>query len=349
MVTQTLSFTQPVIDRPQHVVSYRVLLGLYIIIPLCLLLQGGDDLFFAGALKAALPSSPNHYLIFQLLFGIPHIIASAITLSSNMEYVQFFKTKLLLMTAFIVLFFGVGSLFIPYKVLYLITATWTVYHVLKQQHGIARGVYQLPNWAFNALLGLSVSAGVMIYVGIFLKKSFDLSQAALVQNTAAGLCLGLILVTILSQWHIKTRFGKVFLWANTLLVLSSFYLAMQQYYFLAILVPRLVHDSTAFIFYVTHDYNRHQQQPVNFIYRWANCAHIPIFMVLPLLAFGAAFGLQKYGDALISNLSLYVFDIEIRKAVTLGIIGYLSLMHYYTESFTWKQGSPYRRYIGFKK
>ncbi|MEQ1637399.1 MAG: hypothetical protein ABL903_11960 [Methylococcales bacterium] len=349
MSTQTLLFTQPVIDRPQFVVSYGVLLGLYAIIPLCILLQGCDQLFMDGTLKAALPSSPNHFLLFQVLFGIPHIVASAITLSSNVEYVQFFKFKLLSMTVFIVLFFGVGSLFIPYKVLYIITAIWTVYHVLKQQHGITRGVYQLPSWAFNSLLGLSVSAGVVIYIGIFLKKSLDLVQAAILQNSAIGLCLGLIFLTLLSQRYVKTQFGKVFLWANTLLVLSSFYLAMQQYYFLAILVPRLVHDTTAFIFYVTHDYNRHQQNADNFIYRWTNHCHIPIFIVLPLLAFGLAFVLQNYGDAFISNISHYLFDVEVRKASTLGLIGYLSLMHYYTESFTWKQGSPYRRYIGFKK
>ncbi|MFI3120847.1 MAG: hypothetical protein QX203_12805 [Methylococcaceae bacterium] len=349
MSAQIFSFTSTITQAPQRLVSYRVLLGLYAIIPLCLLLQGCDRFFFGEILKNALPSSPNHYVVFQLLFGIPHIIASAITLSSNSEYVQFFKLKILLMSAFIVLFFGVGSLFIPYKVLYIITAIWTVYHVLKQQHGITRGLYQLPNWAFNTLLGLSVSAGIVIYISIFLKNQLTLTQAAFIQSSAAGLCLGLIVATLLSQRYIKSLFGKTFLWANSLLVLSSFYLAMQQYYFLAILIPRLVHDTTAFVFYVTHDYNRHQQQPTNFIYRWASYGHIPIFMVLPVLAFGLAFVLQNYGDALISHVTHYLFDVEVRKAVTLGLIGYLSLMHYYTESFTWKNNSPYRRFIGFKK
>jgi len=40
---------------------------------------------------------------------------------------------------------------------------------------------------------------------------------------------------------------------------------------------------------------------------------------------------------------------EINKAITLGVLGYLALMHYYTEAFTWKQGSPYRRFIAFSK
>jgi hypothetical protein len=312
------------------------------------LLQGCDWLFWDGYLQATLPSSPKHYLVLQLLFGTPHIIASAITLGGNAEYVRFFKPKLLGMSAFIVLFFGVGSLFIPYKVLYCITAIWTVYHVLKQQHGIARGVYQLPVWAFNSLLALSVSAGIAIYLGIFLKNSFTSTQVVWVQNIAAGLCLGLLCLTLMSQRWVKTLFGKAFLWANSLLVLSSFFLYLHHYYFLAILGPRLVHDATAFIVYVTHDYNRHQAQLDNRLYRWASQLHLPIFLVLPALAFGLTFVLQSYGDTFINAIVHYLFDVEIRKAVTLGIIGYLSLMHYYTEGFTWKQGSPYRRFIRFK-
>jgi hypothetical protein len=41
--------------------------------------------------------------------------------------------------------------------------------------------------------------------------------------------------------------------------------------------------------------------------------------------------------------------VEIRRVVTLVVIGYLSLMHYYTESFTWKGDSPYRQFITFTK
>lgn len=348
MSTSTLPFTQFAAERPPLAISYRVLLGLYAIVPLCLLLQGCDWLFWDGYLQANLPSSPKHYLVLQLLFGTPHIIASSITLGSNAEYVRFFKPKLLGMSAFIILFFGVGSLFIPYKVLYCITAIWTVYHVLKQQLGVARGVYQLPQSAFNSLLVFSISAGVAIYLGIFLRNSLSPIHAVNLQNIAAALCFGLLVITVLSQRLVKTRFGQVFLWANTLLVLSSFYLYVHQYYFLAILAPRLVHDSTAFIVYITHDYNRHHTHPANSIYRWASYLHLPIFLVLPLLALALTFMLQSQGDRLVNDVLHYLFDVEIRKAVTLGVIGYLSLMHYYTESFIWKHGSPCRRFIGFK-
>lgn len=331
-----------------YAISLRVLLGLYAIIPLCLLLQMLDQTLWHGALQAALPNSFKQLLLFQILFGTPHILASNIILASNPEYLQFFKTKLLRMSICIVLVFGLGSLFIPYKVLYCATALWTVHHVLKQQHGIARGVCRLPNRAFNVLVLFSVGAGFAIYLGIFLKNSLSLLATTWLQTTAAILCFALLAATLWSQRFVTTVFGKLFLWANTLLVLSSFWLYVSHYYLLAILIPRVVHDVTAFSVYITHDYNRQQQLADNKLYRWAQRCHIPVCVVLPTLAFTLAFVLQRYGDALIHDLTLVVFKVAVPKAITLGLIGYLSLMHYYAESFTWQQDSPYRRFIRFK-
>lgn len=330
-------------------VSFRVLLGLYFIIPFCLFLQWLDVGFWQGFLKEHLPSAPTHFLLFQILFGTPHIIASAIVLVSNGDYFQHYKRHILLMTAVLAIVFGVGSLFIPYRVLYIAVAAWTVFHVLKQQHGIARGICRLPAWAFHLLLWLSVLAGIFIYIGIFLKNSLDVQQTEWIKHSAGGLCIGLFCSAVLCQRYVNSVFGKWFLWANIFLVLSSFYLYVQQYYFLAILVPRLVHDATAYIFYVAHDYNKHRLQPQNMIYRFSASCHLPIIIVLPILSFTLAFVLQAYGDSIVNLVTRYLFDVEIRKVITVGLLGYLALMHYYTEAFTWKQDSPYRRFIVFSK
>ena len=130
-------------------------------------------------------------------------------------------------------------------------------------------------------------------------------------------------------------------------MIVSFYFYVQQYYFLAILVPRLVHDATAYVFYVTHDYNKHYLQPQNQLYRYAAQLKINIFWVLPLSSFALAFVLQAYGDHLVSFVTRFFFDVEIHKVITVGVLGYFALMHYYTEAITWKAGSPYRNYIGF--
>jgi hypothetical protein len=330
-------------------VSFKLILGLYSIIPLCFIVYLADVFFWGNYLKSILPSSPTHFILFQILFGTPHIIASAILLTSNKEYLQFFKPKLIGMTVFIIVVFGFGSLFIPYKALYITATCWTVYHVFKQQHGIGKGVCRLPAWAFYWLLWLSVMAGIFIYMGIFLKNSLDVQQAVWVKLIAGTLTIGLILSSVLCQRYVSTRFGKYFLWSNTLLIVSSFYFYILQYYFLAILIPRLVHDATAYVFYVTHDYNKHHQTPQNSLYKYATRCNMHVFLVLPLLSFVLTYLLQAYGDALVSSITQLFFGADVYKAITVGLIGYLSLMHYYTEAFTWQVNSPLRRYIRFSK
>ena len=330
-------------------VSFKLILGLYLVIPLSFLVYLADEMYWGNYLKSILPSSPTHFLLFQILFGTPHIVASAILLTTNIEYLQFFKSKLIIMSILIILVFGVGSLFIPYKALYIIAACWTVYHVFKQQHGIAKGVCRLPQWAFYWLLWLSVSAGIFIYMGIFLKNSLGVYQAEWVKLIAGTLTIGLVLSSVLCQRYVPTRFGKYFLWSNTLLIVSSFYMYIQQYYFLAILIPRLVHDATAYVFYVTHDYNKHHEKPQNTLYKYATRCHLHVFLVLPVMSFVLTYFLQAYGDQLVNIISEFFFGTEIYKAITLGLIGYLSLMHYYMEASTWQAGSPLRRYIRFSK
>ena len=328
-------------------VSFRFLLSLYAIVPLCVFLLWLDQWAFGYLLRDNLPSSPSHFLMFQILFGTPHIIASNLLLFSHADYLQTYRNKLLGMTLFIIVFFGIGSLFIPYRVLYIISACWTVYHVLKQQHGIAKAVCRLPNRAFYVQLWLSVSSGIFIYLGIFLKNSLTPEQAALVLKLATVLTMGLVISTVICQRYVSSRLGGYFLWANCLLVLASWYVYSQHYYFLAILMPRLVHDITAYSFYVSHDVNRHGASPQNGLFRLAAHGHVPVAVVLPVLSFLLTYLLQVHGDAAVNWLLQTLFSTQIYKAVTLGLIGYLALMHYYTEAFVWAAGSPLRRYIRF--
>lgn len=346
MSAQSITFTQQA-GSPRLPVSFRFLLSLYGIVPLCLCVVWLDKFGFHHALRDMLPSSPGHFLLFQVLFGTPHIIASNLLLFSHTDYVLTFKNKLVGMTLFIALFFGVGSLFIPYQTLYIISACWTVYHVLKQQHGVAKAVCRLPNWAFYLQLWLSIGAGIFMYMGIFLKNSLEQDEAALVLQIATVLTLALTLSTVVCQKQVHSKLGVMFLWANTLLVAVSLFVYSQQYYFLAILIPRLVHDMTAYSFYISHDVNRHGDNPQNGLFRMAARCHFPVALVLPLLSFLLTYLLQVYGDDMVNAILQTLFSTQIYKAVTLGLIGYLALMHYYTESFVWAAGSPLRRYIRF--
>ncbi len=330
-------------------VSFRLLLGLYLIMPFCLLLYGLDVGIFGHYLYDNLPLKPTHFLLFQILFGTPHILASTVLLTTNTEYFQFYKRPLALATLAIAVIFGIGSLFISYYVFYVTVAGWTVFHVLKQQHGVVRGICKLPNWAFNSLLWLSVAAGLLIYIGIFLHNRLEIETLEQLKNAAGFLTTILVLLGLYCQRYVPTNFAKAFFWANIFLVVCSFYLFTQEYYFFAILIPRLVHDATAYIFYVTHDFNKHSIEPKNALYRFAKKYSISIFILLPVLTFALAFLLQAYGDATIAWLTREIFGVEIRKAITLGLLGYFALMHYFSEAITWKNGSPYREFISFSK
>ena len=348
MSTSTLSMHNAFSER-KLAVSFRLLLGFYIIIPLCLLLQCFDSWFWGDYLRLNLPSSPYHFVLFQILFGTPHIVASNIVLASNADYFKHFRRNIIVMTIAIAFAYFLGNMLLPYRLLYSFVACWTVLHVLKQQYGIAKGVCQLPDWLFWLLLSLSVASGVAIYLGIFLRGSLTVEQAFWIKNIASIGCLLLFVTGFVYQSNVKNRFGLLFYWSNIFLVLTSFYLYSQQQYFMAILVPRFVHDATAYVFYVTHDYNKHHQNPQNFIYRAAKRCNIHIFLVLPVISFALAFLLQAYGDNFINWLTRNLFDVEFYKVITLGLLGYLALMHYYMESLTWQKDSPYRKFISFAK
>ena len=100
---------QDLSDERKLTVSFRLLLGLYSIIPLCLALQMADGWFWHGFLRENLPSRPTHFLLFQILFGTPHILASSLVLVSNTEYLKFYQRNLLWMTAAIAIVFGRGQ------------------------------------------------------------------------------------------------------------------------------------------------------------------------------------------------------------------------------------------------
>jgi len=187
------------------------------------------------------------------------------------------------------------------------------------------------------------------YLGIFLKNSLTPEQANGVWWCSVFFSGALLISSLYCVRYVDHSLGWRFLWANTLLVVVSFYLYGQQYYFLAILMPRLVHDITAYSFYVSHDVNRHANAGDTAFYRWLSQLHVPVAVVLPLLSFLLTFLLQAYGDQLISLISQTLFATDVYKAVTLGLFGYLALMHYYTEAFVWAAGSPLRRYIRFSR
>jgi hypothetical protein len=70
------------------------------------------------------------------------------------------------------------------------------------------------------------------------------------------------------------------------MALSAGLLTAGGYRFLAILIPRVVHDVTGWMFYPTQDRNRNLEATRNALYRVLAPSHLPIAVTVPALAIG---------------------------------------------------------------
>ena len=326
-------------------ISARFLLGIYAIVPLCLIAMVLDRLFFAESLFRALPTSPESFFYFQLVFGTPHIIASAVILAANTDYLRAFWLRLVLFTILLLMFFGIGSLYIPYESFLAIVGAVTVLHVIKQQVGIGKGLCRRAGWVYDAWGWTMVVFGSILYYAVYTSHDLSGLTAAWIHGTLWTLAALVLALTLVCHPRIPTSMGRLYLWANAVMVLQSGLFYKQGYLFLAILGPRLVHDLTAFTFYVAHDVNRHGAQPQNLLYRLASKLGLGIFWVCPAIAVLLTYLIDRFADPVAQLVVTPVLGYNLPYAASFLIVGYLGMLHYYTEAFTWRQGSPYRQHV----
>lgn len=330
---------------PRLAISARFLLGIYAIVPACTLVMLGDLCFLRESLFRALPTSPESFFWFQLLFGTPHIIASSVILFGNRDYVRAYWPRIAGFTLVVLLFFGVGSLFIPYRVFLAVVGAATILHVIKQQVGVGKGLCRLASPLYDAWGWTMIVFGSILYYAIYAGYDLTPDMRDIVDAILVALAVAIFGLTLACRVGIKTPLGRFYLWANAFMVLQSGMFYLHGYSFLAILGPRLVHDLTAFTFYVAHDVNRHGAQPQNLLYRLASKLGMGIFWVGPAFAVLLTFLLARYADDLASLAIAPILGQDLSYSPYFLIVGYLGLLHYYTEVFTWRQGSPYRQHV----
>lgn len=330
---------------PRVAISARFLLAIYAALPLCALAALLDQLFWGGSLAHALPKNPNRYLAFQLLFGTPHIVASSVILATNRDYFRAYRTRLALLTLLILAFFGAGSLFIPRGVFLAVVGVATVLHVLRQQVGVGKGLCRLRGRLYDAWGWTLVVLGSVIYYPLYSEHELSPGAAELTRGAVWALAALAVALTLACHPRAAAGTGRLYLWANALMVLQSALLYAWGYPFLAILGPRLVHDLTAFTFYVTHDVNRHGARPQNLLYRLAGRLGLGVFWVCPAVAVLLTYLIVRLADPVAQFVAEPVLGYGPPPAAGFLVAGYLGLLHYYTESFTWREGSPYRRHV----
>src|SRR5690606_38352385 len=100
-----------------------------------------------------------------------------------------------------------------------------------------------------------------------------------------------------------------------------------------ILIPRIIHDVTAYMVYVTHDRNRTGEAPVNRLYQLARSTLRSPVILLPLTFVGIAYQLTDYQQHDLASILVLT----------------VSFLHYYFEGFIWRGGNPHRRYVTFRR
>jgi len=329
-------------------ISARFLLGIYAIVPLCSVAMLCDRLFWDESLFRALPTSPESFFVFQLIFGTPHIIASSVILFSNRAYLGAYWLRVVLFSMLLLLFFGGGYLLMPnyYEHVFLaVVGAATILHVIKQQVGVGKGLCRLSSWLYDAWGWTMIAFGSLLYYAIYSYLDFSPQTRAWVDSVLLTVAALTFVLTVVCHMRIKTTLGRFYLWANALMVLQSGLFYAEGYSFLAILGPRLVHDLTAFTFYVAHDVNRHGTQPQNLLYRLASKLGLGIFWVCPACAVLLTYLIARFADPLATLVVTPLLGHDLPFLASFLIVGYLGLLHYYTEVFTWRQGSPYRQHV----
>ena len=330
-------------DTAPKRLPFWFLMTLYIAVPFALVFICIDTFWLNGHYRGLLPQSPYEIYFYNVIFVLPHIIASLI-LQLNPEYLKVYGRRftgaalvcVATVTGLVLFSIIMAQTAIFYNVMLdvmLIYTALTVYHVFMQQLGLNalfsryRGLgFQILRW--SALVPMiTVSMDPALYAN----DKNQLFSMAITYSIAISIC-ATIVASILFYRNSKTRAGKLYLLANLCLLATTF-IAFHMGYPIFILLPRVVHDTTAFSIYVTHARNRAEDTAAapNILLRpFIKRISPPLFYLSPIVAMALSFPISK-------NLFIY----------SSWVIMALTLLHYYIEHMVWRRGSPHRKYIGF--
>ncbi len=334
MKTKTLSYINPL-----------YLVGLFLICPILLFITIIDMTILNGAVLKALPSHPEQWAFWLVLFGLPHIIASFITMADK-ENLSKYGSKILkvilVLTGASLIINGVipssleGNDLYEYQILmFSIYGFATVYHVVTQQLGIGLVLNEVsPSPEYKIFKWFSITLSFILLLLVLLNNHIPTSSTHLVKYTFY-LCTALLLACIYFGWKFslmaKSKIGKVYVYLNIFMFLSMYIFAIFDYAIFAIIIPRFIHDITAFIFYSNHDANKFKYQGSNYFYRVFHKLPIPVSIISPLLGVIIAYSFNSS----IAWVLLYAKFV-------------LEFFHYYIESFMWKSGGSHRLYLKIK-
>lgn len=285
-----------------------------------------------------MPFRPELWAFWAYLFGMPHVFASLHTLADR-EYLDFYGSKLLVICVVFLALPFVTTHFLGASTLFLIFMGFAVYHTVVQQFGIAlAALKQKPDVYYKLWKWSAIGVGLVLYTMIYsspIPMALDIFNPARIWMVIGG---GLLLATCLFtacvlMWKSNNRVGAAHVFVNTALVALDFALFQQGYFVFIVIVGRVIHEFTAWHIYATHDKNRAAKNKPNLVIKALSFSRIPAYPLSILAAFIIGIAVT-YG----LNLSLAT-----------NLILSLSLIHYYSESFIWKNGTIHRESLRFSQ
>ncbi len=215
-------------DDRLHSVDCRWLLALYGIIPLSVAAVA-LDLFWLDSrlLNDYLPTDPERWPFWTVVFGLPHIIASTLTMADR-EYFGHYRhvlAKPLVLFAAITTAGYLGPQPLSYNLLFIFLAFYTIYHVLAQQLGLTLMMMGVaPTRLFRLWKWLAIIAGFAIYVIVYGQHQFGTIHLGpftlyeVLSYTAAILVALMVVLAIRLTTHSRYTIGTWYLWGNVALL-----------------------------------------------------------------------------------------------------------------------------------
>jgi hypothetical protein len=312
------------------------LILLYCIIPVALIAVWVDQSLLDGALLKSFPFRPESWLLWIYLFGMPHVIMG-MQMFADKEYLQAYGWRLLrILVTCLVLPPVVIALFGD-DYLFAIFMGFIVYHTVAQQMGLTLvALKKSPDFFFYVWKWAAVGIGAILYVMMYWRFPMALIDRYGLREPLMMVGLWLLVVGVFAagvmMWRNRAnRLGVVYIAANVALIGADCLLFYMHYFFLVVVMGRIIHEFTAWPIYIAHDHNRNRVVVHNWLYRVFKGVG-PVGMVSLVIAFAVGFAVQ--------------YTASVVPFVTSVVVS-LSIYHYYTEHFLWRRGGLLRMNVGF--
>ena len=308
----------------------RLLLSVYGLLPLALLIVFVDQVFLYGAIRDYLQLNFRDLAFITVILNLPHIVASHVTLFDR-DYVTHYKGLLAKAGTLAVALGTLLPIVFGMKIFFVFMASYTMYHVLAQQFGLslmfmsARPNTDFKGWLWTTTLGYSIGYLIIYHTYYFTPDQVKIAKLVMLAGFALSGIFALRLMRIVTPE--KTPISRWYFYANIMMGFVCFILFTSGYAFFTVLIPRFVHDLTAFAVYIVHDHNRNEAETHNYFYMLLDKLHLKPWVACMPLAIGIAWVLTVGSEH--SHAVMYF---------TFSII----FLHFIIEGRIWKAGTPHR-------